>query len=193
MTVAAVPRPTLGFFGKLPCRGDFLRQGLPDDFVGPWDAWVTAGLEAGRHAMGDVWDDAYMTMPPWHFLLAPGACGPLAAAGVLVPSVDRVGRRYPFAIVLASTAPLPSPAEAWFSAAERSALRGLALPCDAEPSGLLVGLGDAWAPAASWASEAPGDGGSLWSTAGREDEAARALRGTAPLAESLWLGLLEVC
>ena len=30
----------VGFYGKMPSRGDFVRRGLPDSFVDPWDAWL---------------------------------------------------------------------------------------------------------------------------------------------------------
>ena len=30
----------VGFFGKLPSHGDFLRRRLSDDFVRTWDDWL---------------------------------------------------------------------------------------------------------------------------------------------------------
>ena len=41
-----------GFFGKLPARGDFVRAGLPRDFVDPWDAWLQRVLAGSRDAAG---------------------------------------------------------------------------------------------------------------------------------------------
>ena len=29
----------IGFYGKLPSHGDFLRRRVSDAFVGVWDAW----------------------------------------------------------------------------------------------------------------------------------------------------------
>ena len=37
---------TLGFYGKLASRGDFVSRALPQSFVGPWDSWLAAGLLA---------------------------------------------------------------------------------------------------------------------------------------------------
>jgi len=85
-----------GLFGKLPARGDFVRAGLPEDFVAPWDVWCREMMAASRAELGEEWADAWMEAPIWHFLLPPGACGPLAALGVWLPSVDKVGRHFPF-------------------------------------------------------------------------------------------------
>src|SRR5262249_23889417 len=68
--------------------------------------------------------------PIWRFALSPGLCGAGAATGVLMPSVDRVGRYFPLTIVavLAESVDLsavPVAAADWFDKAEelvRSAL-----------------------------------------------------------------------
>jgi type VI secretion system protein ImpM len=41
----------------------------------------------------------YLTSPIWRFGLAPGVCGARGWGGVLMPSVDRVGRYFPMAVV----------------------------------------------------------------------------------------------
>jgi type VI secretion system ImpM family protein len=83
-----------GFFGKLPARGDFVRTGLPRGFISRWDAWLSAVLPAALQATGDGWLQA----PAWRFCLAPGICGADAVAGVLLPSTDKVGRRFPLTL-----------------------------------------------------------------------------------------------
>jgi type VI secretion system protein ImpM len=85
--------PGLGFFGKLPARGDFVRSGLPRDFVSRWDAWLSSVLPAALEATGDGW----LRAPVWRFSLASGVCGD-AAAGMLFPSFDKVGRRFPLTL-----------------------------------------------------------------------------------------------
>jgi type VI secretion system protein ImpM len=92
-----------GFFGKLPARGDFVRDGLPGSFVGPWDDWLRLALAGSRDHLGTDWLAAWMEAPVWRFALAPGLCGDSAAAGVMLPSVDRAGRYFPltFAVLLA--------------------------------------------------------------------------------------------
>lgn len=102
--MTAQPAPTIrGFWGKIPARGDFVGLGLPGDFVRAWDGWMQAVLPAARAILGDAWLPAWMEAPVWHFALAPGACGPWAALGVWMPSVDRVGRHFP--LVLAEIFP----------------------------------------------------------------------------------------
>ncbi len=89
-----------GAFGKMPGAGDFIRFGLPGDFVSAWDAWLQAGMiEAARH-LGSMWDDAYFSAPIWRFGLPRGAAGRAAMLGVVMPSVDRVGRRFPLTLAL---------------------------------------------------------------------------------------------
>lgn len=87
-----------GAFGKMPALGDFFRIGLPPSFVDPWDRWLQTGLAGARDLLGARWEECYMTAPIWRFTLDAGLAGPLAAQGVLMPSVDRVGRQFPLTL-----------------------------------------------------------------------------------------------
>jgi type VI secretion system protein ImpM len=87
-----------GAFGKMPALGDFFRFDLPADFVGPWDRWLQAGLLAARARLGTDFERGYMTAPIWRFTLAPGLAGSAAMEGVLMASVDRVGRVFPLTL-----------------------------------------------------------------------------------------------
>jgi type VI secretion system protein ImpM len=119
-----------GYHGKLLAKGDFVTRRLPRGFLDPWDAWLQDVVGGSRTRMGDAWLDAYLTSPIWRFALSAGLCGESAAAGVLMPSVDRVGRYFPLTIVamLAEGVDLlamPVAAAGWFGKAEelvRSAL-----------------------------------------------------------------------
>ncbi len=136
-----------GFAGKIPARGDFLRAGLPASFAQPWDGWLAAGMAAAQAALGEEFDAAYMEAPVWRFALAAGACGPDAAAGVLLPSVDRVGRRFPLtaALILPGADPAGLAAcESWFAAIEGPALA--AIEHDLEPEALTTALAEAGTP-----------------------------------------------
>jgi len=82
----------VGFYGKLPSHGDFLRRRIADESLGPWDAWLQTAIAASRRILGERWLDIYLTSPAWRFACEAGACGPAPLAGVMVPSVDRVGR-----------------------------------------------------------------------------------------------------
>jgi len=93
-----------GWHGKLPSLGDFASRRLDAAFIEPWDTWLAAGLLALREMRPDTWLDAYLGSPSWRFLLMPGvlpgAAGTQAWCGVLMPSVDRVGRYFPLTLVL---------------------------------------------------------------------------------------------
>jgi type VI secretion system protein ImpM len=104
---------------------------LPRSFVGPWDSWLQDVVGGSRARMGEAWLDAYLTSPIWRFVLPAGLCGEGAAAGVLMPSVDRVGRYFPLTIagMLAGGVELlavPVAGAAWFGKAEELARSALA-------------------------------------------------------------------
>ena len=118
-----------GWYGKLPSLGDFARRRLPDEFIQRWDFWLQEVLHATRARMGEAWQDRYLTMPIWRFALLPGLVGSGSWAGVLMPSVDRVGRQFP--LTLAAALPLHASAHAvfrgrdWFTSLEEVALAAL--------------------------------------------------------------------
>jgi type VI secretion system protein ImpM len=92
-----------GWHGKLPSLGDFASRRLDVTFVEVWDGWLAAGLLALRETDPAGWLDAYLASPSWRFLLMPGALpgepGHQGWAGVLMPSVDRVGRYFPLTLI----------------------------------------------------------------------------------------------
>lgn len=146
---------TRGLFGKLPARGDFVRLGLPGGFVAPWDDWLQVAIAGSRDRLGAEWLPAWLEAPIWRFALAPGLCGPDAALGVLLPSVDRVGRYFP--LTLAATGSGTGDAGAWLDAAEAAGLA--ALEQDATPEDVFSRLPPP--PRAD-----PPRHGSVWWTAG---------------------------
>ncbi|MDE2566303.1 MAG: type VI secretion system-associated protein TagF, partial [Burkholderiales bacterium] len=101
VTATAAPP---GWHGKLPSLGDFASRRLDSSFIEPWDAWLARGLQALREARPEAWLADYLGSPSWRFLLLPGVLpGPAGRqgwAGVLMPSVDRVGRYFPLTLVL---------------------------------------------------------------------------------------------
>jgi type VI secretion system protein ImpM len=120
----------LGFYGKMPAVGDFVTRRLDPAFVAAWDAWMQAALVASREALGADWLGLYLKAPLWRFALSAGVCGARAVAGVLMSSVDRVGRYFPlvFAVPLprdAGVLALPLRTDGWFAAVEAVALGAL--------------------------------------------------------------------
>ncbi|WP_439524348.1 type VI secretion system-associated protein TagF [Marivita sp.] len=89
-----------GAFGKIPSVGDFFRINAPPGFADVWDEWLQRCLVSGAHAYGARWDELYMSVPIWRFCLSAGLAGPGAVLGVLMPSVDRVGRRFPLTLMV---------------------------------------------------------------------------------------------
>lgn len=87
-----------GFYGKLAGRGDFVSRGLPQSFIEPWDAWLAAGLAASQAELGAGWLEAYLVSPLWRFAIAADLLGDQPVIGVLMPSIDRVGRYFPLTI-----------------------------------------------------------------------------------------------
>ncbi|MGX9963617.1 type VI secretion system-associated protein TagF [Roseomonas sp. F4] len=143
----------IGLLGKLPAHGDFLRRALPEDFCLTWDAWLQDGLTEAREALGEEgFAEAWEAGPAWRFLLPAGACGIDRVAGVILPSEDMVGRRFP--LTLAATLPLeaPPPAEDWYATLETAGRAARALGQDADT--LLAALVEPWtddiAPEEGW-------------------------------------------
>jgi type VI secretion system protein ImpM len=134
-----------GFFGKLPCRGDFLRQGLPHSFLTPWDRWVSGTVAASRDRLGEAWLPAWLEAPVWRFVLPAGQCGPDGVLGVWMPSVDSAGRYFPLTIAAIFRGRDAARVEAWLDAAEDSGRT--ALETDTDPAQLAARLATLPAPA----------------------------------------------
>jgi len=161
----------IGCYGKIPSKGDFVTRNLPRSFIEPWDRWLQAALERSRAQLGEEWLDVYLTSPLWRYALSPGLCGQQVWAGILMPSVDRVGRYFPF--TLARQLPHnPEPLrviaelEPWYAEAESLVLSTLdddfdinafttslemlgaepevALPAAAPPAAAEAGAGLGW-------------------------------------------------
>lgn len=88
-----------GVFGKLPAHGDFIYRDLPTHFINIWDQWLQGFVGSSKEQIGDQWLDVYMTSPIWRFVLSEGVIDNNSWAGILLPSVDRVGRYFPFSVV----------------------------------------------------------------------------------------------
>ena len=63
----------VGFYGKLPSHGDFLRRRVSDGFVGVWDAWLQESLATSRAVLADAWLDVYLTSPVWRAATRPSS------------------------------------------------------------------------------------------------------------------------
>ena len=109
-----------GWFGKLACLGDFGSRRLPLQLTQACDQWLSRGVAGSQALLGERWLDAYLTAPVWRFAWAPGVVNSQWWLGVLMPSVDRVGRYFPLLVAQASFSPPLTPralaqAEHWFA------------------------------------------------------------------------------
>ena len=153
-----------GFFGKIPSRGDFVRHGLPQDFVAALDGWWQQVLAGSRVRLGEGWVDAWMQAPIWRFTLAPGVCGAGAVTGVWLPSTDKAGRLFPitFALVGLHWRDVAR-SQPFLAAAEAVGLRGL--EDDLSPEDLAAPLAAATAGGGD-PLEQPKPGAGIWWTEG---------------------------
>ena len=85
--MAALPSDArAGLFGKLPARGDFVRENLPRDFTDTWDAWWQRGLAETQHLPREEWLAAWLESPVWRFILPPGLCGKNGVLEIVIPN-----------------------------------------------------------------------------------------------------------
>lgn len=126
MTATVVP----GLYGKLPAAGDFVSRRLPADFVKTWDAWIQEALTVSREQLDAEWLDVFLTSPIWRFIINPGNGCEKASVGILMPSVDKVGRYFPLTLAATCDGHKALPylfvaAADWFDALEQLALSAL--------------------------------------------------------------------
>ena len=98
---------TIGYFGKIPATGDFVAWNLPRIFIDRWDRWMS--MELGARP-----DEGELDSRVWRFAIKAGIFGDQPCAGAWRMSEDRVGRRYPFAIVALGAT--PEAGDAWYDA-----------------------------------------------------------------------------
>ncbi len=119
-----------GFYGKLPIVGDFVSRRLSREFISPWDQWLQSSMAASQEQLGQQWLNNYLTSPLWRFVLSPGIAGNLGWMGIVMPSVDRVGRYFPLTLALAVPKNTHIPAlftsnNDWYTSLESIALSAL--------------------------------------------------------------------
>lgn len=88
-----------GFYGKLPSKGDFVMRGLRHETSDIIHSWLEKGLKESRNELKEKWMEAYSIGPIWHFYLAPGVISENPVLGLWMPSVDRVNRNFPLAVI----------------------------------------------------------------------------------------------
>jgi type VI secretion system protein ImpM len=190
--IVTAPDEAPGFYGKLPARGDFILRRFGRVTVEAWDTWLQAGIEASREILAERWLDIYLTSPIWRFAIAAGCCGPNTLIGIVLPSVDKVGRYFPLMLGRElrpgiELSGLVARAAAWYRAAEELGLAAL------EPDFRLESLDEAMAldigtPDDAMAATEPLPSPGLYLPLGADPRSAALRHAHQPLAEgrSLW-------
>jgi type VI secretion system protein ImpM len=152
-----------GCFGKIPQRGDFVSSNLPHSFIDAWDEFLREFLSTSRAALGEQWLETYLHGPIWRFIFEPAHLVSSAVAGVLMPSVDSVGRYFPFTVAaLSPSVPESGMDDPWFGRAEELSLETLDDAFD--PQTLAQRVEALGVPTAT--PESPQHGSALWWTLG---------------------------
>lgn len=84
---------TFSLWGKMPGHGDFVARNTEPGFQQAIDRWLQQGIRDSHNALGEQWYDAYLNAPAAYFL----ECSEQnhLKLGVMLTSVDAVGRHYP--------------------------------------------------------------------------------------------------
>ena len=126
----SAPEVIPGWYGKVPFFGDFASRRLPQQFISAWDSWLQNSMTASRGELGPNWLDIYLLSPVWRFVLLPDVIDQNLWTGLIMPSVDKVGRHFPLTIAL-SLKPHPTTlaaviaAQNWFATLEEASLATL--------------------------------------------------------------------
>jgi type VI secretion system protein ImpM len=125
------------WFGKLPGMGDFAQRRLAPAFLELWDTWLQTGLQQLRAERED-WVAHYLEAPLWFFALGPHIASPNPWIGVLMPSVDSVGRYFPLTLAIelvpsdeATTEDALASMHRWWERSAKAALTALDSNLDA--------------------------------------------------------------
>jgi len=84
-------------FGKLPTQADFVRFNSSSREALTFDQWLQQGLHSLRTQRGVAWEREFDEAPGYHFIFSPENTERMLI-GVMKPSADKSGRRYPFLV-----------------------------------------------------------------------------------------------
>jgi type VI secretion system protein ImpM len=118
-----------GIFGKIPQQSDFISHHLPETFTDYWHKWLQSCMSISQEQMGEDWLQKYIVSPIWHFAIMPGIAHEQAIVGVVIPSVDEIGRYFPLTIAHTGDYDIWSAylyGDEWYNTIEKVALLTLA-------------------------------------------------------------------
>ncbi|MFQ6551441.1 type VI secretion system-associated protein TagF [Aestuariibius insulae] len=96
-----------GLYGKHPLFGDFISLGLGDRSQATIETWLDEILPRSKSTEGEGWQTMFDNGLPLRFWAGSDIFAQGPVCGVLRPSRDKVGRRFPLVAVLEKTVPMP--------------------------------------------------------------------------------------
>lgn len=120
---------SVGVFGKLPARRDYVQHRVDGRLMELLDPWLQGAVSQSRAELGDDWLDIYLKAPIWRFWFGSKIIG-RTTLGAIMPSVDGVGRYFPLCVAGTFNTAIGPPEiqdqSEWFEAVETAMLAALA-------------------------------------------------------------------
>ncbi|MGB2221345.1 type VI secretion system-associated protein TagF [Neptunomonas sp.] len=86
----------IGIYGKLPSHADFVSVNVDSELTAELYDWMQTVIFKSKEVMSDSdWLTAYLVSPIWRFYLPVTEHRKGAVTGIMLPSVDSVGRYFP--------------------------------------------------------------------------------------------------
>lgn len=89
-----------GYFGKTIHSAEMLEYNLPRLFVDVWRDWLDSVLLESEYDIADKWSVIYREASRYYFSISVGIAGTAGWIGLVAPSTDAFGRRYPFCLAM---------------------------------------------------------------------------------------------
>ena len=91
---------TIGIYGKLPAHPDFISDSIHSEVSNELYEWGQTCLYHSQQELPETdWLSAYLVSPIWRMCVPPTVKRKHAWIGVMVPSVDAVGRYFPLFLI----------------------------------------------------------------------------------------------
>ena len=91
---------TIGIYGKLPAHPDFISDSIHSEVSNELYEWgQTCLYHSQQELLEPDWLSAYLVSPIWRMCVPPTTKRKHAWIGIMVPSVDAVGRYFPLFLI----------------------------------------------------------------------------------------------
>lgn len=134
-----------GVFGKVPFKRDFISNKVNKEVLLPYEKWLQSGVAASHSQLGRSWEQYYTVSSVWRLWFGKDIFG-TSVAGVMMPSIDKVGRYFPITLLFQAPAehyienPTINPMEDWYKILETRVLSILEEDCTLTVEDILSNL-----------------------------------------------------